>query len=140
MTSEGEVSKMYIGVVYPSYLDHMGHMNVQFYAFMFDQATWSFFTEFGITSSYMKEKHRGMAAVSQKTEYLQELFAGDVVEITTQPLEVKEKSIRFLHTMTRRPKGEVIATSELLGLHFDTDLHKSCPIPGQISEKFLKAI
>jgi len=113
----------------------MGHVNVQYYASMFDQATWAFLSEFGITSEYMKTNHKGMAAVSQQTKYLLELFSGDVVEIETQLLEVAEKTIKFVHTMRRRPQMDTIATSELVGVHFDSEIHKSCPFPHEIKER-----
>jgi acyl-CoA thioester hydrolase len=116
----------------------MGHVNVQYYASMFDQATWAFLSEFGITSEYMKANHKGMAAVSQQTKYLLELFSGDIVEIQTELLEVTEKTIKFVHTMRRRPQMDTIATSELVGLHFDTEIHKSCPLPQEIKEGLLQ--
>jgi acyl-CoA thioester hydrolase len=113
----------------------MGHVNVQYYASMFDQATWAFLSEFGITSEYMKANRRGMAAVSQQTKYLLELFSGDIVEIQTELLEVTEKTIRFVHTMRRRPQMDTISTSELVGVHFDTEIRKSCPFPQEIKER-----
>jgi acyl-CoA thioester hydrolase len=113
----------------------MGHVNVQHYASMFDQATWAFLSEFGITSEYMRESRRGMAAVSQQTNYLLELFSGDVVEIQTELLEVTEKTIRFVHKMRRRPQMDTIATSELVGVHFDAEIRKSCPFPQEIKER-----
>ena len=129
------MSTTFVGVVYPNYIDHMGHVNVQYYASMFDQATWAFLSDFGITSDYMNANHRGMAAVSQQTKYLLELFSGDIVEIQTDLLEVAEKKIRFVHTMRRRPQMDTIATSELVGIHFDTEIRKSCPLPHDIMEK-----
>lgn len=129
------MSTTFVGVVYPHYIDHMGHVNVQYYASMFDQATWAFLSEFGITSEYMKANRRGMAAVSQQTKYLLELFSGDIVEIQTELLEVTEKTIRFVHTMRRRPQIDTIATSELVGVHFDTEVRKSCPFPQEIKER-----
>lgn len=124
-----------VGVVYPKHIDHMGHMNVQYYASMFDQATWAFLSEFGITSEYMKANHKGMAALNQQTKYLLELFPGDVVEIQTKLLGVTESTLRFVHNMRRRPKGEAVATSELVGVHFDIVAHKSCPFPQEIRER-----
>jgi len=113
----------------------MGHMNVQHYASMFDQATWAFLSEFGITSEYMKANHRGMVAVSQQTKYLLELFSGDIVEIQTELLEVSEKTVKFVHTMRRRPQMDTIATSELVGVHIDAEIRKSCPFPQEIKER-----
>jgi acyl-CoA thioester hydrolase len=130
----------FIGVVYPHQIDHMGHVNVQYFASMFDQATWAFLSEFGITSEYIKANRRGMAAVSQQTKYLLELFSGDIVEIQTELLEVTEKTIRFVHTMRRRPQMDTIATSELVGVHFDTEIHKSCPLPQEIKERLSQRI
>lgn len=43
----------YRGVVYPNQLDHMGHMNVQWYTSKFDEATWHFFSHLGITNNYI---------------------------------------------------------------------------------------
>ena len=134
------MSTTFLGVVYPNQIDHMGHVNVQYYASMFDQATWTFLSEFGITAEYMKANHRGMAAVSQQTKYLVELLSGDVVEIETRPLEVTEKTIRFIHTMRRRPQRDTVATSELVGVHIDTEVRKSCPLPQEIKKRLTEAV
>jgi acyl-CoA thioester hydrolase len=128
----------FVGVVYPNQIDHMGHANVQYYASVFDQATWAFLSEFGITPEYMKANHRGMAAVSQRTKYILELFSGDIVEIETELLGVTERTIRFIHTMRRRPQMDTIATSQLVGVHFDTEIHKSCPLPEEIKERLAR--
>ena len=45
----------YKGVVYPNQMDHMDHMNVQWYTSKFDEATWHLFSAIGITSGYMSE-------------------------------------------------------------------------------------
>ena len=129
------MSTTFVGVVYPNQLDHMGHANVQYYASMFDQATWAFLSDFGITAEYMKANHRGMAALSQQTKYLLELFSGDIVEIETELLEVTEKTLRFVHTMRRRRRMDVVATSEIVGVHFDAEIRKSCPFPEEIKER-----
>ena len=57
----------HLSVIYPWQIDHMDHVNVQFYAALFDQATWSFFSEYGITRDYLLGTKRGMAALVQHT-------------------------------------------------------------------------
>jgi acyl-CoA thioesterase FadM len=42
---------------------------------------------------------RGMAAVQQNIAYKRELLAGDVVEVRSVLLELRDKAIRFLHEM-----------------------------------------
>jgi acyl-CoA thioester hydrolase len=117
----------YTGVVCAWYLDHMGHMNVQFYVHLFDQATWVLFDQSELSTAYFLESGTGMAALEQHLNYKREVFAGTVVTIDSQVLAVTEKTVRFIHTM-RDNKG-VVATSEILGTHFDRTAHKSTPFP-----------
>lgn len=122
----------YKGAVHPWHCDHMGHMNVMWYTGKFDEATWNLFTELGITPTYMREHHCGMAGVQQNTTYKEELFAGDVVEIHSCVLEVRDKVVRFLHEMRNIEKGTVAATTEIMAVHLDRRTHKSCPFPAAI--------
>jgi len=125
----------YRGVVYPWQCDHMGHMNVMWYVGKFDEATWQFFTSFGLTPSFLREQGCGMAAVQQNITYKREFRAGDVVSIRSGVLEVKEKTIRFFHEMRNDETGEIAATAELTGVHLDTSRRKSCPFPETVFER-----
>ena len=118
-----------LGVAYPWQLDHMGHLNVQFYTVLFDQATWALFAEIGLGAAEFRTTGRGMAALSQHTEYRHEVFAGDVIEIRSRLLAVSDKTLRFLHRMRRRPDGELVATSELVAAHLDRAAHRAVPFP-----------
>jgi len=125
----------YRGVVYPYQLDHMGHMNVQWYTEKFDQATWHLFANVGITSEYIKTKNKGMAAVEQKIKYKAEVLAGDLLVIKSKVLEVREKSLRFAHTMYNTETNLEICSSELVGVHIDRKERKSCLFPDGIIQK-----
>jgi acyl-CoA thioester hydrolase len=109
----------YRGVVYPWHCDHMGHMNTMWYAGKFDEASWNFMVQIGMTPSYLRDTNRGIAAVEQLTRYVRELKAGDSVEVRTALTEVRERAILFTHTMTNVETGEVCATCDLTGVHFD---------------------
>lgn len=122
----------YKGVVYPWQCDQMGHMNVMWYTGKFDEATWNLLAELGITRSYLTDQQRGMAAVQQNTSYRQELLAGDVVEVRSQVLEVRDKVIRFQHEMRNLETGKIVAVTELTGVHMDTHKRKACSIPEPI--------
>ena len=123
----------YRGVVYPWQMDHMDHMNVQFYTARFDEATWHFFAALGMTSGYFSQNRRGMAAVEQRTLYKRELHAGALIRITTELVEMKPKTLRFLHRMYDAESGEEVASSELVGVHIDTDTRKAVPFPRDVS-------
>ncbi len=123
------------GVVYPWQLDHMDHMNVQFYTARFDEATWHLFAALGMTTGYFKANRRGMAALEQRTLYKRELHAGALIRITSELLEMKPKTIRFLHRMYDTENGAEVATTELVGAHIDTDARKAVPFPEDIVKR-----
>lgn len=125
----------YRGVVYPWHCDHMGHMNVMWYTGKFDEATWALFSALGMTPSYMREKSLGMVAVEQTIAYRRELLAGDVVFVRSRMLEVREKVLKFAHEMVNAETGEVAATSELTGVHFDRSARRACPMPDDVAER-----
>ena len=122
----------YRGAVYPWHCDHVGHMNNMWYAGKFDEASWNLLLQVGLSPTYLRESGRGMAAVEQNTTFKRELLAGDVVEVRTEVLEVREKSIRFVHTMLNADTGEVCATCAIVGVHVDLALRKSCPFPDEL--------
>lgn len=122
-------------VVYPWHCDHMGHMNVMWYVGKFDEATWHLFTMIGLTPTFLRSHDRGMAAVQQEITYRCELHAGDVITIYSRVLEVKEKAIRFSHEMWNEETGEVAAITNITGVHLNTQLRKSCPLPPTVIER-----
>ncbi len=122
-------------VVYPWHCDHMGHMNVMWYVGKFDEATWHLFSLLGLTPTFLREHHRGMAAVQQEITYRRELHAGDVITVYSRVLEVKEKVIRFSHDMRNEETREMAATTTITGIHLDTQLRKSCPFPPFVVER-----
>jgi acyl-CoA thioester hydrolase len=125
----------YRGTVYPWHCDHIGHMNVMWYVGKFDEATWNLFLALGLSARFLRDANRGMAAVEQHITYASELHAGDVVTIRSHVLEVKEKSIRFVHEMHNDAENELAARTTLKAVHLDTVVRKSCPFPPEVVER-----
>ena len=115
----------YRGAVYPWQCDHIGHMNVMWYVGKFDEATWHLFAQIGLTPSYLRESGRGMAAVQQNISYKRELLAGDIVEIRSRILELRDKVLRFGHDMINVESGETAASCELTGVYLDRAARRS---------------
>jgi len=124
----------YRGAVSASHCDHIGHMNIVAYGAKFDEANWVFFCEIGLTPSYLRSPHHGMAGVQQNISYKKELFAGDVIEISTQVLEVTEKRMCVRHEMRNIETGAVAAVSDITSVHLDKGAHKSCPLPAAVRQ------
>jgi acyl-CoA thioester hydrolase len=79
-----------------------------------------------------------MAAVQQNISYKRELLAGDVVEVRSRLLEIREKSVRFAHEMRNAETGEVTATCEITGVHMDRRARKSTPFEPAIRNAAMK--
>jgi acyl-CoA thioester hydrolase len=110
-------------------------MNVMWYVGKFDEATWAFFANIGLSPSVLRETKRGMAALDQQISYKREAHAGDTLEIYTRPIEIKAKTIRFAHTMIDCESGEVASTTELLAAHLDTNARKAVEFPQDVRQK-----
>jgi len=130
-----ELDITYRGAIYPWHCDHMGHMNVMWYVGKFDEATWQFFSNLGMPRSWFLREGTGMAAVEQHIEYNRELHAGDLISIRSGVLEVKQKSIRFVHEMTNNETGELAARTILVGVYFDTTARKSLALPAEVRKR-----
>ena len=124
----------YRGTVYPWQCDHVGHMNIMWYVGKFDEANWNFFARLGLSPSYLRESGCGMAAVQQNIAYKRELLPGDIVEIRSRLLEIRDKSIRFLHEMRNIETGAVAAVSDITSVHLDKQAHKSCALPAAVRQ------
>jgi acyl-CoA thioester hydrolase len=122
-------------VVYPWQCDHMGHLNVMWYVGKFDEATWQLFALLGLTPTFLRKEHRGMAAVHQEITYKRELHAGDLISIASSLVEVREKVLRFTHEMFNAETQELAAVTTITAVYFDTEVRVSCPLPAQIRER-----
>ena len=123
------------GVVYPCHLDHMDHMNVQYYVGMFDQSSWVLLASLGLDAQYFRQNRRGMAALEQTISYKSELRAGDMFEIRSAIIEVREKTVRLLHNMHKANTDTLAASTTILGVHLDTEARKSLPLPAELLER-----
>ena len=130
----------YCGTVYPWQCDHVGHMNIMWYVGKFDAANWNLFARIGLTPTYLRQCNRGMAAVQQNISYARELLAGDIVEIRSALLEIRDKSIRFRHEMRNAETGETAATCEVTGVHMDRQARKSAPFPDAIRDQVMRQL
>jgi len=115
----------YRGLVHQWHCDHMGHMNVMWYVGKFDEATWNLAATMGMTSQYLRDAKRGMAAVDQRICYRREALTGDVIVVRSALLELKPKSVRFVHEMFRGDGGDHLSTMMVTGVHIDIVARKS---------------
>jgi len=130
-----EMQITYRGVVHPWHCDIMDHMNVVWYVSKFDEAAWYFASMLGLSSSYFKKKHMGIAALQQNIYYKSEVPAGCALTIRSGVLDIKEKVVRIVHEMRNETTEEIAAVMVLTAVHFNTRKRKSCPFPKVVLKK-----
>ncbi len=116
----------------PEYQDEMGHMNIQFYVYMYGLAAWSLFGLFGITLDHVKARHEGMFALKQFIHYRAEVHIGETVQIRSRVLGVSARRIHYLHFMINESTGKLASTFEVLASYADLDARRTAPFPDDI--------
>ena len=61
--------------------------------------------------------------------------AGDVVTVKSGVLEVKDKSIRFVHEMWNDETASLAARTTIKAVHLDTELRKACAFPQVVAKR-----
>jgi acyl-CoA thioester hydrolase len=118
------------GVVYPWHCDHLGHMNVQHYVGMFDQAAYHYQAELGFElHEIMADQGEIPVDVRHTIQYVQEQRVGSLVIVESCLTRIGTKSLTFLHRMKNRSTGAIAATSEIVAVYFDLATRKSLVIP-----------
>ena len=125
----------YRGVVYPRHLDHMDHMNVQYYVEKFDEGVWHLFAAVGLTPDYMRAENRGMAAVEMNIRYMRELHAGDLIAVRAGIVKVGEKSLHMVQEMWNPATNEMAALWRAVAVHLDRAARRGTPFPPEAAAR-----
>jgi acyl-CoA thioester hydrolase len=115
------------------YLDVMGHMNVRWYAALFDSAAWKFFESFGMTENYYRSEQAGGFALKQFIQFLAEVKVSETVAIRGRVLGRSAKRVHFMLFMVNESTNVLAATLEGLGSHADMRIRRTSPYPPQLS-------
>lgn len=128
--SDTAVFRSSVATIRPEWIDYNGHMNMAYYAVLFDEAADEIYPDIGFGPDYQKTGYTTYTAEFHIC-YLRELHLGDAVTVTLQLLDFDEK--RF-HTYQEiwHEDGWCAATGEALGLHVDQSGPRVAPMPNDI--------
>ena len=130
----------YRGTIFPWECDFFDHVNVRHYVAKFDEATWQFLAHFDMTPSYFKKTKTGMFNVEHNIKYRRELFAGDLIMIKTELLEVGPRSISYQHILIKTDINDIAATMNVTAAHVEMETRRSNNIPKNIYDKLLNGL
>jgi acyl-CoA thioester hydrolase len=125
----------YRGFVYPWCIDHMGHMNVQSYVTRFDEASWQFLAQIGLSPTFLAERNHGLVALDQRIQYQREVLQGSLLDVKTELLELRAKTLRYVHHMQNSETGEEVATMELVVGYLDKASRRTAPLPDVVAAR-----
>jgi acyl-CoA thioesterase FadM len=121
--------------VKPAELDVSGAVALSHYIHRFSAANGHAIASFGMTPAYMRAERRGFSTFEFQLALGAPLRAGDLVRVRSGLVHVGNSSLRLLHVMTREPAGEIVASLEQSGVHFDQEARRPAPLPPLLRER-----
>jgi acyl-CoA thioester hydrolase len=122
-------------IIPDEYIDPMGHMNVRWYMALFDEGTWRFFEDLGLSPEYFQTAHAGGFALRHFISYWSEVRVGQWVAVRTRLLGRTAKRFHFMHFLINESSGQAAAGLESLVTHADLKARRSSPLPEEITER-----
>ena len=124
----------YRGVAYPWNCDSMGHMNTQFYAALYDGASFHFLSMLAPYGE-LKKSGLGWADVRQLIEYKHEIPSGSLLVVRTTLKRLGNKSVEYLHELRNAESDMLHSTSEQVTVLFDLNKRAAAPLDEAIRQR-----
>ncbi len=127
-------------VIQPEWCDYNGHMNMAYYAVVFDRAVDAAFASLGLDGDWRRRSGCSFFSLSALYHYLREVKAGETVRMTFRVLDVDAKKVHFFQEMYRLSDegSEAVraATAEVLAVHIDMTTRRSAPMADAVRALF----
>jgi acyl-CoA thioester hydrolase len=121
----------YRGVAYPWHCDSMGHMNTQFYAALYDGASFHFLSRLAAYSE-LEQVGLGWADVKQVIEYKQEIRSGSLLLVRSSITRIGNKSVEYRHQISNAETDALHSTSDQVTVLFDLKHRRAAALTAQI--------
>ncbi|HYY29229.1 MAG TPA: thioesterase family protein [Chthoniobacterales bacterium] len=118
-----------------AYQDENGHMNVRWYAAIFDEAGDTLHVRLGLTAEFHKAHGTGTMDLENHINYLNEVRPGDRLAIFSRLLDYSAKRIHYLMFMVDETRGSLSAIFECINAFADLKLRRTAPFPPQIATR-----
>ena len=127
------LARIHTMVVQRWHLDQFGHMNVRWYAHLFDDAIWMLWGALGLDQRSLQDDHGcHTVTAASETTFRRECVDGDLIAVEGAVARVGTKSVAFdLGARTRRT-GEVHALCRVVEVFVSPGDHAARPMPGAV--------
>jgi len=125
LAADGQL-RLHDAVVQPGWIDYNGHMTEFRYLQVVADATDAFLSLIGAGPEYAAGGH-SFFTVETHLRHLAEAHAGDRLAVTTRLLGHDERRFHLFHELHRPADGAMMATSEHMLVHVDTNTGRAAP-------------
>ena len=126
---------LYRGIVMPAQCDIYGHMNVRYYAALFDEAGWHFPSFAGLSLAEIQSRGLGTVVATLTIDFLHEIRAGQLLTIKGAITRVGTKSYSHEMRLYATDTMTHCATQKTVEVCFDTKARKGVALPDDVREK-----
>lgn len=130
-----EPFELHRGVVFPKDCDHLGHMNVRYYAGHFDDAGFHLWNKIGVNQAQLRASNVCLVVAKIEINYIHEMIAGDLIVIDGAFTKIGNKSIHHHQRMFNAETNTLCATQDTVEVFFDLEKRQSTAMPEFIREQ-----
>lgn len=126
---------LYRGIVMPAQCDVYGHMNVRYYAALFDEAGWHFPAMAGLKLAEIQARGLGTVVATLTIDFHHEIGSGQLVLIRGAVTRVGTKSFNHEMRLYAADSMTHCATQKTVEVCFDTKARKGVALPEDVRTK-----
>jgi acyl-CoA thioester hydrolase len=115
------------------YLDANGHMNVRWYAAIFDDAGDPLHERLGLTPEFHKAHGTGTMDLENHLHYLHEAMGGDRLAIFARLVDCSAKRFHYLMFLVNETRGNLSSIFECVNAFIDLKSRRMAAFPAEIA-------
>ncbi len=112
--------------------DYNGHLNMAYYAVLFDRGSEEMFEGMGLGADYVKRTNCTTFTLETHTTYLAEMKEGEQARIETRIIAADQKRVHYVQQMFRGNEDYLACVLEVIVSHVDLTTHRTSPYPAEI--------
>jgi acyl-CoA thioester hydrolase len=118
-----------------AYRDSNGHMNVRWYAAIFDDAGDPLHERLGLTPEFHEARGTGTMDLENHFSYVHEVMAGDRLAVYARLVARSPKRMHYLMFMGNETRDRLAAIFECVNSFVDLKVRKTAPFPEEIAAR-----
>jgi len=130
-----QLPKLLTKIIPPEYEDANGHVNIQHYLGLYDEAGWPFVALLGLGQQYIEQERSGLFDLEHHLRYLAELHVGDTVSVYGRMLGRSAKRMHGIWFILNANREQVSNNFEFVSSHADLEARRTSPFPEAITAK-----